>query len=310
MLATFDHAQFETEDLLRHKRESVTVCIPTKEARTTIAATVGAVDRLREIGLVDQLLVIDADSADGTATLAAEGGAEVHREADLLPDTGPVEGKGDAMWRGLSVIAGDIVVYLDGDVRDFGGHYVTGLLGPLLCGSRTDFVRGFYRRPLAIADTRMEIEDGGGRVTELTARPLLELLVPELASFHQPLAGECAARRELLAAIPFTTGYGVEIAMLVDVWRRIGIERMAQVDLGTKRNSHQSLAALSGMARDVLAALAAELDAAAAELKDGPGTDDKHGSVRAAPGVEARLSRRPPFADLGVSTGAASSCTR
>lgn len=309
MLATFDHAQFETEDLLRSKRESITVCIPTKEAGTTIAATVRAVDRLRERGLVDQLLVIDADSADGTATLAAEAGAEVHREADLLPDTGPVEGKGDAMWRGLSVATGEIVVYLDGDVRDFGGHYVTGLLGPLLGGSRTDFVRGFYRRPLAIADG-MEIEDGGGRVTELTARPLLELLAPELAAFRQPLAGECAARRDLLAAIPFTTGYGIEIAMLVDVWKRIGIERMAQVDLGSKRNSHQSLAALSGMARDVLAALAVALDAAPAPLGDAPGTDGKHGSVRAAPGVDARLNRRPPLAELGISAAAASSCTR
>jgi glucosyl-3-phosphoglycerate synthase len=299
MLATFDHVQFETGDLLRRKRESVTVCIPTKETAATIAATVRAVGRLREVGLVDQLLVIDADSADGTATLAAEAGAEVHREGDLLADVGPVEGKGDAMWRGLSVAGGDIVVYLDGDVRDFGAHYVTGLLGPLLGTSRADFVRGFYRRPLAIADTEMEIEDGGGRVTELVARPLLELLVPELAAFRQPLAGECAARRDLLTAIPFTTGYGVEIAMLVEVWRRIGIERMAQVDLGTKRNSHQSLAALAMMARDVVAALAAELDGATQPSPgDTGGTDDKHGHVRAAPGVPVRLRRRPPLAEL------------
>jgi glucosyl-3-phosphoglycerate synthase len=298
MLATFDHAQFETEDLLRVKRESVTVCIPTKEAAATIAATVRAVDGLRALGLVDHLLVVDADSADGTATLAAEAGAEVHREGDLLPAAGPVEGKGDAMWRGLSVATGEIVVYLDGDVRDFGPHYVTGLLGPLLGGDRTDFVRGFYRRPLAIAE--MEIEDGGGRVTELTARPLLELLAPELAAFRQPLSGECAARRDLLTAIPFTTAYGVEIAMLVDVWRRIGIERMAQVDLGTKRNSHQSLTALAAMARDVVAALAAELDAA-------PPRGD-HGRIDPAPGVGARLKRRPPLAGTalpGAATAAA-----
>jgi glucosyl-3-phosphoglycerate synthase len=305
MLATFDHAQFETADLLRRKRESVTVCIPTKEAAATIAATVRAVDGLRELGLVDQLLVIDADSPDGTATLAVEAGAEVHREGDLLPEAGPVEGKGDAMWRGLSVATGDLVVYLDGDVRDFGAHYVTGLLGPLLGSSRTDFVRGFYRRPLAIADTGMEIEDGGGRVTELTARPLLELLVPELAAFRQPLAGECAVRRDLLTQVPFTTGYGVEIAMLVDIWRRVGIERLAQVDLGTKRNSHQSLAALSVMARDVVAALAAELDAA----KPG-GTDDKLGALRGAPGVPTRLRRRPPLAELTVPGATAASCTR
>jgi glucosyl-3-phosphoglycerate synthase len=295
MLATFDHAQFGTEELLRNKRETVTVCIPTKEAAATIAATVRAVAGLRDLGLVDQLLVIDADSADGTATLAVEAGAEVHREADLLPEAGPVEGKGDAMWRGLSVAAGEIVVYLDGDVRDFDAHYVTGLLGPLLGTDRTDFVRGFYRRPLAIPDAGMEIEDGGGRVTELAARPLLELLVPELAAFRQPLAGECAARRDLLARIPFTTGYGVEIAMLVDVWRRIGIERMAQVDLGTKRNSHQSLSALAEMSRDVVAALAAELDATPSAT---------HGALRAAPGVAPRLRRRPPLAELsGAGSG-------
>ena len=295
MLATFDHAQFETEDLLRVKRESVTVCIPTKEAAATIAATVRAVDRLRALGLVDQLLVIDADSADGTATLADEAGAEVHREADLLPEAGPVEGKGDAMWRGLSVARGEIVVYLDGDVRDFGAHYVTGLLGPLLGGDRADFVRGFYRRPLAIAE--MEIEDGGGRVTELTARPLLELLAPELAAFRQPLSGECAARRDLLAAIPFTTAYGVEIAMLIDVWRRIGIERMAQVDLGTKRNSHQSLTALAAMARDVVAALAAELEAT-------PPRPDQ-GRIHPAPGVHTHLKRRPPLAETAAADRAA-----
>ncbi|HEY5332801.1 MAG TPA: glucosyl-3-phosphoglycerate synthase [Solirubrobacterales bacterium] len=309
MLATFDHAQFETDDLLRSKRETVTVCIPTKEAAATIAATVRAVDQLRELGLVDQLLVIDADSPDGTATLAREAGADVHREADLLPGAGPVEGKGDAMWRGLSVATGDLVVYLDGDVRDFGAHYVTGLLGPLLGSARTDFVRGFYRRPLAIADTEMEIEDGGGRVTELTARPLLELLVPELAAFRQPLAGECAVRRDLLTRIPFTTGYGVEIAMLVDVWRRVGIERMAQVDLGTKRNSHQSLGALAVMAREVVAALAAELDGPARPLPGRPGgTDDKHGNLRSAPGVEAEPRRRPPIAELTVPGAAAASC--
>jgi glucosyl-3-phosphoglycerate synthase len=310
MLATFDHAQFETKDLLRNKRETVTVCIPTKEAGETIAATVRAVDQLRELGLVDQLLVIDADSADGTATLAAEAGAKVHQEAELLPDAGPVEGKGDAMWRALSVATGDIVVYVDGDVRDFGAHYVTGLLGPLLGTSRTDFVRGFYRRPLAIADTGKEIEDGGGRVTELTARPLLELLVPDLAAFRQPLAGECAARRGLLTEIPFTTGYGVEIAMLVDVWRRVGIERMAQVDLGTKRNSHQSLAALAVMAREVVAALAAELDDAAHPLPGNAAADHQHGNLRTAPGVHARLRRRPPLAELTIPGATAASGTR
>jgi glucosyl-3-phosphoglycerate synthase len=288
MLATFDHSQFPLAKLLPLKRETVSVCVPTRETAGTIAATVRAVTRLRDAGLVDQVLVVDADSADETATIALAAGAEVVQEADLMPGLGPVEGKGDAMWRALSVLSGEIVVYLDGDVRDLGEHYVTGLLGPLLQSPRFEFAKGFYRRPLVIDE--VEIEDGGGRVTELTARPLLELLVPELADFRQPLAGECAGRRSLLTAIPYSTGYGVEIAMLVEVWQRLGIAGMAQVDLGSKRNSHQALAQLAEMSRDVIAALAAQLEAAPA--------DRPTGSILVPPGTPRRLRLRPPMATV------------
>lgn len=287
MLATFDHSQFQMEEILPLKREPVTVCVPTRQTAATIAATARELTALREVGLIDQILVIDAGSADGTATIACKEGAEVFQEAELLPEAGPVEGKGDAMWRALSVATGEIVVYLDGDVKDFGPHYVTGLLGPLLQSPETEFVKGFYRRPLAIEE--MEIEDGGGRVTELSARPLLELLVPELAAFRQPLAGECAARRSLLREIPYSTGYGVEIAMLIDVWRQAGIERMAQVDLGSKRNSHQSLAALAEMSREVIEALAARLPEQANGVT---------GRLEPASGTEPRLRLRPPIAEL------------
>ncbi|HET6999090.1 MAG TPA: glucosyl-3-phosphoglycerate synthase [Solirubrobacterales bacterium] len=284
MLATFDHSQFDLSALLALKRGPVTVCVPTRETAATIAQTIRTIDGLRSAGLVDQVLVIDADSADGTAAVAEAAGAEVFQEAALLPEFGPVEGKGDAMWRALSVASGEIVAYLDGDVRDFGPHYVTGLLGPLLQSPQIEFVKGFYRRPLVIDS--MEIEDGGGRVTELTAKPLLDLLVPELASFRQPLAGECAARRSLLAGIPYSTGYGVEIAMLVEVWKRVGIERMAQVDLGTKRNSHQSLTALAGMSREVIDALVQQLETA-----DTPCS----GSIEPAAAWLPKLHERPPM---------------
>jgi glucosyl-3-phosphoglycerate synthase len=288
MLATFDHSEFELPRLLRHKRGPITVCIPTLETEATIGQTVEAIVGLQEAGLIDQILVIDADSGDDTARLARAAGAEVHIESDLLPQFGPVLGKGDAMWRALSIATGDIVVYLDGDVRDFGAHYVTGLLGPLLESERTDFVKGFYKRPLAIE--RLEIEDGGGRVTELTARPLLELLVPPLAAFRQPLAGECAARRSLLAALPYCSGYGVEIAMLVEVWRRLGLERMAQVGLGSKRNSHQSLPSLGKMAREVVEALVTHTE--------GGGNGGAAGMVVPAPEWQRRLSIRPPLESL------------
>jgi glucosyl-3-phosphoglycerate synthase len=261
MLNTFDHSQFDRDALLSLKRETVSVCVPTRETAATIEPIVREIVALREDGLVDQLLVVDADSADGTAALAAGAGAEAVSEAELLPAFGPVRGKGDAMWRALSALRGEIVVYLDGDVRDFGPHYVTGLLGPLLAeGGRFDFVKGFYRRPLSVESA--ELPDGGGRVTELTAKPLLELFVPELAAFRQPLAGELAARRSLLEQVPFACGYGVEIAMLVEVWRRVGLERMAQVDLLSKRNSHQSLAQLGQMSREVIAALLGQVGAA------------------------------------------------
>jgi glucosyl-3-phosphoglycerate synthase len=286
MLATFDHSQFRLDELLSRKRGGITACVPTRQTAATIAATVRELTALQAAGLVDQVLVIDAASEDGTATIAAAAGAEVIQETELLPEWGAAQGKGDAMWRALSVASGEIVVYLDGDVRDFGAHYVVGLLGPLLQSPQTDFVKGFYRRPLAIEE--MEIEDAGGRVTELSARPLLELLAPELAQFRQPLAGEVAARRSLLTRIPYFTGYGVEIAMLVDVWRQVGIEGMAQVDLGSKRNSHQDLAALAEMSREVIEALSARLREPSAAT----------GALRPAPGVDTRLRERPPLAEL------------
>lgn len=292
MLATFDHSEFEPDALLARKRETVTVCLPTRETATTIGPVVAEIGALRDLGLVDQLLVVDADSADGTAATAREAGAEVFSENELMAGSGPAKGKGDAMWRALSVATGEIVVYLDGDVRDFGSHYVTGLLGPLLASPKVEFAKGFYRRPLAIDS--VEIEDGGGRVTELTAKPLLELLAPELAAFRQPLAGECAARRSLLESIPYATGYGVEIGMLVDVWRARGLDRMAQVGLGSKRNSHQSLAELGGMAREVIEALLtrAGVDAGAA------GEVAPDAAVPLPPMTRRRLETRPPMAGL------------
>lgn len=281
MLATFAHSQFDPRTLASLKRETVTVCIPTRETAATIEPIVASIVQLQAAGLVDQLLVVDADSRDGTAAIARAAGAEAIAEAELLPHLGPVLGKGDAMWRALSVASGEIVVYLDGDVRDFGAHYVTGLLGPLLLGGEAEFAKGFYRRPLTVDS--LEIEDGGGRVTELAAKPLLELFLPELAGFRQPLAGEIAARRDLLEAIPYATGYGVEIAMLIDVWRQRGLERMAQVDLGSKRNSHQSLKRLGEMSREVMEALFTQIEPL---------------ETVASPDPPARLEIRPPMVEV------------
>jgi len=215
-------------------------------------------------GLVDQVLVIDADSTDGTADIARAHGAEVYSENELLPEYGAAQGKGDAMWRALSVARGDIVMFADADTRDFGEHFVYGTLGPLLMVPGVQFTKAAYRRPFGgtgPSGTGESVADGGGRVTELTAKPLLNFFFPELTGFVQPLAGEFAASRDLLLRTPFLTGYGVEIAILIDVFRDAGLPALAQVDLGSRQNRHQPLWDLTRMSSAVLRALARRVPA-------------------------------------------------
>jgi glucosyl-3-phosphoglycerate synthase len=232
--------------------------VPTREEAATLGPIVEVLVGLRDAGLVDQVTVVDAASADGTPELAARLGAEVHQEADLLPAVGPVLGKGDAMWRALSVLSGEVICFVDADSRGFADHFVRGLVGPLLCDDSIDFVKGAYRRPFSARG--VSLPDEGGRVTELTARPLLNRFYPELAGFRQPLAGEMAARRSLLERLAFPCNYAVEIGLLLGAHREVGIERMAQVDLGTRLNRHQPLSALAQMAYSVLQAVALRLE--------------------------------------------------
>jgi glucosyl-3-phosphoglycerate synthase len=236
-----------------------------------VAGTVGAVldglAPLRAAGLLDEVVVVDAASADGTAEVAAARGARVVQEDALLREHGPARGKGDAMWRGLSATSGDIVVFLDTDTQDFDPGFVAGLLGPLLTDPGVALVKAAFARPFRAGNA--VVPHGGGRVTELLARPFLNLHVPELAGFAQPLAGEIAARRGLLEALPFPVGYGIEIAMLIDAAREVGVDALAQVWLGSRQNRHQPLRELSAMAYAVLVAASsrvldpAVLDAAA-----------------------------------------------
>jgi glucosyl-3-phosphoglycerate synthase len=233
------------------------VCLPARNEAQTIGAILDRLLPLRDLGLIDQVVVVD-DSTDGTAEIAAARGAEVHPQAALLPEFGPVLGKGDAMWRALSVLTGDVICFLDADSEDFGEHFALGLLGPLLTDDAIRFVKGFYRRPLRVGDT--QLPEGGGRVTELTARPLLSRFFPDLRRVLQPLAGEIAARRELLERLPFATGYAVETAMLIDAWREAGLDALAQVDLDVRQNRHQALSELGPMADAVLAAVISRLE--------------------------------------------------
>lgn len=237
------------------KAQTVSLILPTRNVAGTIGPILDTVNRLNDrTGLLSQVIVVDADSPDGTADIARSRGAEVYSENELLPDYGPAQGKGDAMWRSLSVAHGDVIMYADADTSDFGEHFVYGTLGPLLTDPAIKFTKAAYRRPFTSGGE--SVPDGGGRVTELMAKPLLNFFYPELTGFVQPLAGEFAAGRELLQSIPFLTGYGVELGILIDVLGFVGLSALAQVDLGSRQNRHQPLLDLARMSSTVLRALA------------------------------------------------------
>jgi glucosyl-3-phosphoglycerate synthase len=281
---TFHHSAYPAARIAAEREQSVSVCLPARECAATVGEIVAALVGLREAGAIDEIVVIDAASHDRTAALAREAGTKVYQEAELLPQFGPVLGKGDAMWRALSVLEGELVCFLDADTRGFSpsAHFASGLLGPLVCEAGVSFVKAFYRRPFEHGG--VALPEGGGRVNHLLARPALELFYPALAGVRQPLAGEVAARRELLENIPFTTGYGVEMAMLLDVWDLLGGgEGVAQVDLEVHRNSHQSIEALAPMARTVLATVARRLQ-----------RDGRLSGLE----VDASLVERPPLAGV------------
>jgi glucosyl-3-phosphoglycerate synthase len=298
---TFHHSAYTPERIAAARAQrgsSVSVCLPARECAGTVAEIVHALGDLREAGALDRVVVVDAASPDGTAERAAQAGAEVWQEAELLPSFGAVLGKGDAMWRALSALDSDVVCFLDADSEHFSAHFATGLIGPLLCEPDVSLVKAFYRRPFAAAEAAANGDgeggdaaggagaggEEGGRVNHLLARPALALFYPQLAQIRQPLAGEVAARTELLARLPFATGYGVEIAMLIDAWRAVGLERMAQVDLEEHHNRHQALSALAPMALTVLATIARRLE------QDGRLAPD--GAAAHAP------PERPPLASL------------
>lgn len=253
---TFHHRAFPPERLAAERRGTVSVCLPARDEERTIGSILERLLPLRDIGAVDQIVVVDG-SRDRTAEIARGMGAEVYDQDALMPELGPVLGKGDAMWRALSVLEGEFVCYLDADSERFGDHFACGLLGPLLCERGFEFVKGFYRRPFRVGG--LTLADEGGRVTELTARPLLREFYPELAAVAQPLAGEVAGRRALLERLPFVTGYGVDIALLIDAYRLVGLDAIAQVDLDVRQNAHQPLRALGEMASAVLQAVASRL---------------------------------------------------
>jgi glucosyl-3-phosphoglycerate synthase len=254
---TYRHAEFPPERLAAGREQTVSICLPARNEAGTIGPILEQLLPLRDRGVVDQVVVVD-HSNDGTADIARKLGAEVHDQDELMPELGPVLGKGDAMWRALGILSGEVICFLDADSERFGAHFACGVLGPVLCRPDIEFVKGFYRRPFRVGETT--VPDGGGRVTELTARPLLNLFYPDLAAVQQPLAGEIAGRRELLERLPFATGYGVDVGLLIDTYTVAGLDAIAQVDLEERQNAHQPLRDLGPMAYTVLQAVAVRLE--------------------------------------------------
>ncbi len=284
-------ADFGVGDLLAAKQVQIAAILPARECAATIGSSVSALVPLCRAGLIDRLVVVDADSLDGTAALAARAGAEVLSEGALCPELGPCRGKGDAMWRAAAALDAEVLVFLDADSRDFTPQFLTGLLGPLLLEPEVELVKGSFDRPLSLGES---VRDGeGGRVTELVARPLLNLHFPALAGFAQPLAGEVAIRRELFARMAVPVGYGVEIAMMIDALDIVGLDALTEVDLGTRQNAHQPLRDLSLMAAEVMVAVERRIGAPL--RPDSP-------SFRPRPQADAevwrlRCEERPPLKD-------------
>jgi glucosyl-3-phosphoglycerate synthase len=228
---------------------TVSVVLPALDEEATVGAIVSAVRgalMTPEVPLVDELVVIDSGSTDGTAAVAAAAGARVVRRDAILPRLPALPGKGEVLWRSLLATSGEIVCFVDADLRDFDPRFVYGIVGPLLTEPSVQLVKAMYDRPLETGGT--VVPAGGGRVTELVARPLLNLHWPRLAGFVQPLGGEYAARRSLLERLPFPVGYGVELGLLIDSLGLVGLDALAQVDVGVRRHRHQDGQALGRMA--------------------------------------------------------------
>lgn len=248
-IATYDYLQFNAPDLVALKGDTtITVALPAKDEASTIGPIVAAMydEMVLEHKLVDELLVIDDHSADETAQIAADNGATVLSAASILPDYGTGHGKGEALWKSLFASSGDLITWCDADIRNYDNRFVLGVLGPLLTRPDIGFVKGFYQRPLR------DDGEGGGRVTELMARPLIASLFPQLGGLVQPLSGEFGGRRKLLENIAFSQGYAVDLAILIDLVAAHGPDIIAQVDLGTRIHRNRPLRELGPQSAAIL----------------------------------------------------------
>ncbi|MDW8327410.1 MAG: glucosyl-3-phosphoglycerate synthase [Anaerolineales bacterium] len=261
---TFDADEFaDLEQLVRLKREqqlTISLALPALNEEATVGKVIRTVKRalMDRVPLLDEIVLIDSDSTDRTRAIAQRLGVPVYIHQQLLPELGARAGKGEALWKSLLVTRGDLIAWIDTDIVNIHPRFVYGILGPLLLNPRIQFVKGFYRRPLRVGDKVQA--GGGGRVTELTARPLLNLFYPELSGVVQPLSGEYAGRRSALEQCPFFSGYGVEIGLLIEIFERYGLAGLAQVDLLERIHHNQTLEALSKMSFAIIQAVMRKLE--------------------------------------------------
>jgi glucosyl-3-phosphoglycerate synthase len=283
----------------------ISVVLPARNEELTVGRIVAEMRRrlVEDIGLIDEVIVIDSRSSDATAAVATAAGATVYHQDQVLPEQPRMEGKGDVLWKGLAASTGDVVLFVDSDLRNFTTQFIVGLLGPLLCQDDVAFVKAHYLRPL-VTD-HGTVPGGGGRVSELVARPLINMFWPRLAGFVQPLAGEYGGYRHVLEQIPFVTGYGVEFAMLIDLLDLVGLDALAQVDLGTRTHRHHDIEALGRMAAQILQTATLRLQRADRGITDAPTTWLTQFRHDAASPVHHQLmvsdiavQERPPMADV------------
>lgn len=274
---------------------TVSVVLPALDEQETI---VGVIESIRPLvgSLVDELVVLDSGSCDDTARRARAAGARVVAREEAIPGIRPVAGKGEALWRSVAATSGDVIVFIDSDLVDPDPGYVPNLVGPILTAEGVHHVKGFYRRPLRIGES--EDPRGGGRVTELVARPMLAALRPELTGIIQPLGGEYAATRELLESVPFAPGYGVEIGLLLDTYHRLGLGALAQVNLSVRKHRNRDLMDLGVMSRQIIGTMLQRCGVA----DSGAPLTQYYSSGRSfAPHLCAvELADRPPIAEIAA----------
>jgi glucosyl-3-phosphoglycerate synthase len=254
---TFHHSEFSNLGRLvqekQRKNLKISLCLPTLNEEKTIAKEIIIMksELMTRYPLLDELIVIDSGSTDKTLEIAASFGAEVYSADDILPNLEQFRGKGENLWKALYITKGDIIVYIDADIKNIHHRFAYGLIGPLLLDDKIKYAKAFYDRPISIGKNKIR-PTGGGRVTELVIRPLFSLFFPELTQIVQPLSGEYAGFREIFDKIPFPIGYGVETSMILDIYEKWGLDVIAQVDLDRRIHRNQDTKALGRMAFAIL----------------------------------------------------------